>query len=65
MTVEPTFNSDLFTEQTYLVLAPTSTNEPSCSIVSQVGMSSDNAQVRHSIQPSRHPKNDFLFVNNY
>ena len=52
MTIEPTVNSDLLTEQTSLVLTPTSANEPSSSIVSQLDMSPDNAQVCCSIQAS-------------
>ena len=65
MTVKPTVNSGSLTEQTSLILAPKSTNEPSSSIVSQLDMSPDNVQVRHSIQASRPPESDFPFVNNY
>ena len=50
MTVEPTVNSDLFTEQTSPVLAPMSINEHSNSIISHVYMLSDNVQVCRSSQ---------------
>ena len=65
MTVEPTVNLDSFTEQTSPVLAPTYTNEPSSSIASQVGTSSDNVQTCRSTRPSQPSESDFPFGNNY
>ena len=64
MSVEPTVNSDSLTEQTSLVLIPTSTYEPSSSIVFQLDTSPDNAQVCCSIQASQPPESDFPFINN-
>ena len=55
----PSVCEDLFTERTYPVLAPTYTNEPSSSIASQIDISSNTVQVRHSTQPSRPPESDF------
>ena len=65
MTIEPTVNSDLLTEQTSLILTPTTTNEPSSSIVSKLDTSPDNAQVCCSTQVSWPCESDFPFVNNY
>ena len=63
--VDSTVNSDSFTEQSFPVLAPTSTNGHSSSLESQVDTSSVDVPVRHSTQTSRPPKSSFLFVSTY